>query len=213
MPWRRALLNRTFIGCLTACLTQNALAAVVITWLPSYFHNVLGFSALSSGSLLGLPSVGGVIALFATGFIADRLVRRGVRSRRARGLFGGAVLACAGLVLVFLPWTHRPVPAIALLMLGYGGSVTVNTFTNPVLAEIVPSHQRPAIIGVMTGLGISASAFSPVVSGMLLDASTTARAGYGSVFCYFGALVAIGGITFALLVDPERDGDRTPIRD
>ena len=35
MPWRRALLNRTFIGCLIAYLTQNALAAVIFgKWDP-----------------------------------------------------------------------------------------------------------------------------------------------------------------------------------
>lgn len=206
VPWRRALLNRTFIGCLIAYFTQNALAAVIFTWLPSYFQNALGYSALTSGSMLGLPSVGGIIALFATGFTADHLVRRGTGSRRARGLFGGAVLACAGLVLTLLPWIHHPIISIGILMLGYGGSVSLNTFANPVLAEIVPPHQRSAILGVLNGLGVSAGAVSPIVSGMLLDASSTPQQGYTSTFFCFGTLVALGGICFALLVDPERDG-------
>ena len=51
------LLNRTFVGCFIAYFAQNALAAIVFTWLPSYFENALGFSAKAAGSLFGLPSV------------------------------------------------------------------------------------------------------------------------------------------------------------
>ncbi|MER5325817.1 MFS transporter [Streptosporangium roseum] len=47
VPWRKALLNRTFIGCFIAYFAQNALAAIVFTWLPSYFENALGFSPTS----------------------------------------------------------------------------------------------------------------------------------------------------------------------
>ncbi|MFG3016489.1 MFS transporter [Streptomyces cinerochromogenes] len=206
VPWRTALVNRTFLGCLIAQLTQSALAAVIFTWLPSYFHHALGYSELTAGSLLGLPSVGGIVALFTAGFTADRLVRRGVGSRRARGVLGGSVLSCAGLVLTLLPWIQHPIVSIGILMLGYGGSVSLNTFTNPVLAEIVPPHQRSAILGVLNGLGVSAGAVSPIVSGMLLDASDTPQQGYTLTFFCFGALVAFGGLCFALMVDPERDG-------
>ncbi|MFD4872473.1 MFS transporter [Streptomyces sp. NPDC058420] len=205
VPWRRALLNRTFMGCLLAQSTQSALAAVIFTWLPSYFHHALGYSELVSGSLLGLPSVGGIAALFAAGFTSDRLIRRGVGSRRARGVLGGAALTCAGLTLTLLPVVHDPIVSLGILMVGYGGSVSLSTFTNPVLVELVPPHQRPALLGVFNGLGVSAGAVSPIVSGLLLDASGSAERGYSLVFLCFGALVALGGLCFALLVDPDRD--------
>jgi MFS family permease len=206
VPWRTALLNRTFLGCLIANFTQNSFAAVIFTWLPTYFQKALGFSALTSGSLLGLPSVGGIVALFTAGFVADRLVRRGTGSRRARGLFGGAVLAGSGAALSLLPWIHHPIASIGVLMIGYGGSVSLNTFTNPVLAELVRPHQRSAIFSVLSGLSVSAGAFSPIVAGALLDASSSAAQGYTVIFFCFGALMALGGLAFALLVDPDRDG-------
>ncbi|MGW3950983.1 MFS transporter [Streptomyces sp. NPDC004752] len=120
-------------------------------------------------------------------------------------LLGGAVLACAGLTPALLPVVHHPVVSLGILMAGYGGSVSLSTFTNPVLAELVPPHQRAALLGAFNGLGVSAGAVSPIVSGMLLDASGSAERGYSLVFLCFGALMALGGLCFALLVDPERD--------
>lgn len=205
VPWRKALLNRTFVGGLVAYLTQNAFAAVIFTWLPSYFHQGLGFSTVVSGSLFGLPSAAGIVALFATGFTADRMLRRGVRSRRARGLFGGVVLVVSGLVLTVLPWVHTPVLAIVILMLGYGGSVTVNTFANPAVTEIVPAQQRPALLGVLSGIGISAGAVTPFLTGYLVDHAATPQQGYTTAFLLCGVLLVVGGLCFGAMVNPERD--------
>ncbi|MFI6920516.1 MFS transporter [Nonomuraea spiralis] len=205
VPWRRALLNRTFIGCFIAYFAQNALAAIVFTWLPSYFENALGFSAKTAGSLFGLPSALGIVALVTTGAVTDRLLRSGVTSRRARGLLGGVCLTGAGVLLTCLPLIHTPLPAIALLMLGYGISVTVNTFANPAVAELVPPAQRAGILGVFAGLSVTAGIASPVITGWLLDRAATPEAGYTTAFLLSGVLLAVAGVLFALLVHPERD--------
>ncbi|MEU4235655.1 MFS transporter [Nonomuraea sp. NPDC026600] len=173
IPWRRALLNRTFIGCFIAYFAQNALAAIIFTWLPSYFENALGFSAKAAGSLFGLPSALGIVALITTGAVTDRLLRTGVTSRRARGLLGGACLTSAGILLTCLPLIHTPLPAIALLMLGHGISVTVNTLANPAVAELVPPAQRAGILGVFSGLSVTAGIASPIITGRLLDRAAT----------------------------------------
>ncbi|MEV5897992.1 MFS transporter [Nonomuraea fuscirosea] len=205
VPWRRALLNRTFIGCFIAYFAQNALAAIIFTWLPSYFENALGFSAQASGSLFGLPSALGIVALVATGAATDRLLRAGVTSRRARGLLGGACLTVSGLLLTCLPLIDTPLPAIVLLMLGYGISVTVNTFANPAVAELVPPAQRAGILGVFSGLSVTAGVASPVITGWLLDRADTPAAGYTTAFLLSGTVLAVAGVLFALLVHPERD--------
>ena len=50
---------------------------------------------------------------------------------------------------------------------------------------------------------------SPVVAGALLDGAATPREGYTAAFLIFGGLVALGGLVFALAVDPARDIART----
>ncbi|WP_027946722.1 MFS transporter [Amycolatopsis taiwanensis] len=205
VPWRRFLFSGTFIGALLAYFTQGALAAVIFTWLPSYFQHGLGFSATTAGSLFGLPSAMAIVALLTVGAVSDRMLRRGVRSRVARGLFGGACLIFAGLVLCLLPWIHSPVLAVITLMIGYGVSTTVQATSNPVVAEIVPPGQRAGALGVLTALGTSAGVLSPIFTGKLLDSAATPQEGYTLAFLVFGGLVAFGGLCFALLTNPERD--------
>lgn len=205
VPWRALLLNRTFVGSLIAYFMQGALAAVIFTWLPSYFQDGLGFSPAESGALLALPSAMAMVALLAVGGFSDRLLRRGVRSRLARGVLGGACLVVGGLVLCTLPWLHQAVPAIIALMIGYGLSTTVQATTNPVVAEICPAGQRCGILGVLTALGTSAGVLSPVVAGKLLAHPATPAQGYTTAFLLFGGLLAVGGLCLALLVDPARD--------
>jgi MFS family permease len=205
LRWREVLLTRTALACLFAIFAQGGLAAVIFTWLPSYFEHGLGFSAAASGTLYALPSVMGIVALFTVGALGDRLLRHGVSSRTARGRIGGLCLVGSGLVLTVLPWVHVPVLAIAILMLGYGFSVTVNTSTFPVIAEIVPPAGRAGALAVLTAFSAGAGILSPLVAGMLLDAAATPEAGYTAAFLVFGGLVALGGLGFAAFVDPERD--------
>ncbi|MEU5105144.1 MFS transporter [Streptomyces sp. NPDC021354] len=209
VPWRRILLNGTFLGALAAYFTQGALAAVVFTWLPSYFEDGLGFSAATSGSLFGLPSAMAIVALLSVGPITDRLLRRGFSSRFVRGVFGGSCLVAAGLILTLLHWVTSPVVAVALLMLGYGLSTTVQAVANPAVAEIAPAARRGGALGVLTALGTSAGIISPMFTGWLLDRSATEQQGYTDAFLVFGVLVAFGGLCFALLVNPERDARRS----
>jgi MFS family permease len=205
VPWRRLLLSRSFLGSLVAYFCQGALAAVIFTWLPSYFEDGLGFSAAAAGSLLALPSAMAMVALLVVGATSDRMLRAGRRSRLARGVFGGACLVVGGLALCTLPWLHSAVPAILALMVGYGLSTTVQATTNPVVAEISPAGQRSGTLGVLSALGTSAGVLSPAVAGALLAHPATPRQGYSTVFWLFGGLLVLGGLCFALLVDPERD--------
>lgn len=92
--WRELLATRTMLACLFATFAQGALAAVIFTWLPSYFQRGLGFSAAASGTLYALPSAMGIVALFTVGAIGDRLLRRGTSSRVARGRIGAPAWAC-----------------------------------------------------------------------------------------------------------------------
>jgi MFS family permease len=205
LPWRKLLLNGTFLGSLIAYFMQGALAAVIFTWLPSYFQDGLGFSPAASGSLLALPSATAMVALLAVGGVSDRLLRRGVSSRLARGVFCGTCLVVGGLVLCTLPWLHQAVPAIIALMIGYGLSTTVQASANPVVAEISPVGQRCGVLGVLSALGTSAGMLSPIIAGKLLSHPATPAQGYTTAFLLFGGLLALGGLCFALLVDPERD--------
>ncbi|MBC3190131.1 MFS transporter [Pseudonocardia sp. C8] len=203
--WMRGLLTPTMLACLFATFTQGALAAVVFTWLPSYFQNGLGFSAATAGTLFALPSVVGVAALFLIGGIGDRLMRSGASSRVGRGRVGGTCLLLSGLVLAAIPLIDAPILAVAAVTLGYGFSVAVNTVTFPVVSELFATAHRAGALAMITVASAAAGIVSPLVAGHLIDAGAAPGSGYTAAFLVFGSVLALGGLVFALAVDPTRD--------
>lgn len=203
--WTHLLRSRTFVVAAAAYFAQGALAAVVFTWLPSYFENGLGFTATESGLLYALPSAMGIVALLGMGAFGDRMLRRGAGSRTVRGVVGGLVLAVSGALLCVLPWVSSTVVAIAVLVLGYGLSVTVNTVTLPMIAEIAPATKRAGALAVLIAAGSAAGIVSPLLTGMILDSTSSPAAGYTTAFLVCGGLLVVTGLLFAAIADPERD--------
>ncbi|MFF4600948.1 MFS transporter [Amycolatopsis sp. NPDC001319] len=206
--WLRILLSPTFLVAGLVYFAQNALASVIYTWLPSYFEHGLGFSATASGLLYTVPSGMAIIALVVAGTVTDRLLRRGVSSRKVRGIGGGITVAVAGVLVTLLPWTTAALPAILLLVLGYGTSVVVNTVTLPVVAEIAPARRRAGTLAVLAAIGSAAGIVSPLLTGVILDATDTPQGGYTTAFLLFGGFVAVSGLLFAAIANPEREKRR-----
>ncbi|TDD45089.1 MFS transporter [Nonomuraea terrae] len=208
-PLRSILLTGTFIGFLAIFASVGMLVSIVMTWLPSYFEAGLGFSAVTAGSLFGVPSITSVIFLFLYGGLGDRALKNGASSRVVRVLIGGGLAAAGGLCLMTLPLASGVAVPMALLMLGYGLSTSIYAIANPALAQIAPPAQRTSVLSI--GLAVSGllGVSGPVIAGVVLDAATASGApaaeGYTSVFMLAGGIVLIGGALFALLANPERD--------
>ncbi|QYC41539.1 Hexuronate transporter [Nonomuraea coxensis DSM 45129] len=208
-PLRSILLTGTFIGYLALFSSVGMLVMIVLTWLPSYFEAGLGFSAVTAGSLFGVPSITSVIFLFAYGAWGDRALKRGVPARVVRTLIGGGLAIAGGLSLMALPLVDGVALPMALLMLGYGLSTSIYAIANPTLAQITPAAQRTGVLSLGLALSGLLGVPGPVLAGMVLDAAKASSGspadGYTSAFLLAGVIVLIGGALFALLANPERD--------
>jgi MFS family permease len=185
------------------------LVVVVLTWLPSYFQEALGFSAVTAGSLFGVPSISAMVFLYLYGGWSDRRLRKGATSRIVRGIWGGGLLALGGVFLAALPLVSGAVLPMALLMMGYGLAMTVHAVANPALVQIVPPGQRTSVLSIGVAVAGFLAAAGPWVTGVVLDAARSAGSlaeGYTNVFMLMGGIAIAGGALFALLVNPERDG-------
>ena len=208
IPLTRVAMTGTFIGLMVAYFVQYSLVMVVLTWLPSYFSQVWGLSTVQSGSLLGLPSITGMAGVLLMGAVTDRMLRRGVTSRRARGVLGGVVVLVGGIALMLIPFSPRPAFGLVLLLIGYGFSSALQAICNPAIAEIVPAGQRGSALGLLVAIGSLGGVFAPWLTGAILDAADSAAAGYGNAFQVFGAMLVLGGALCWWLVNPERDAAR-----
>jgi MFS family permease len=208
-PIGTILLTGTFVGYVAAFTASSMLVVVVLTWLPSYFQEALGFSAVTAGSLFGVPSISAMVFLYLYGGWSDRRLRKGATSRIVRGIWGGGLLALGGVFLAALPLVSGAVLPMALLMMGYGLAMTVHAVANPALVQIVPPGQRTSVLSIGVAVAGFLAAAGPWVTGVVLDAARSAGSlaeGYTNVFMLMGGIAIAGGALFALLVNPERDG-------
>ncbi|HJQ48087.1 MAG TPA: MFS transporter [Amycolatopsis sp.] len=204
----RVVCTGTFIGLVTTFIAQYALVSVILTWLPSYFRAVWGFSEVRSGSLLGLPSITGMACVVLAGWLTDRLLRRGVSSRAARGAVGGIAVALGGVALALIPVISSPVVGVALLLIGYGLAASVQAVANPAIVELVPPACRSSVLGVFLAIGYLGGLVAPWLTGVVVDGAPDPATGYGRAFQIFGVALVVTGLLCLMIVNPERDARR-----
>src|SRR6266478_6182201 len=100
----------TIIACWCASFGAQWGLSQALSWLGAFLIKGLGFAQGSIGLLGALPAGASVILVIAAGWWSQRLLARGVSSRLARGIFGGACVALGGAAMAIMP----DVPGVAL---------------------------------------------------------------------------------------------------
>jgi sugar phosphate permease len=208
VPWKNIFLSPTFLGGAVAVFTMYALAAVVLTWLPSYFEVGLGYSRLQAGTMFGIPSIAAMLALFVSTFVSDRLISRGASSRVLRGVLPGAVLLLCGLALVTLPSIDSPGMAVFVVSVGYGVGACIFPLLNAAVSQICPAQQLAGGLGFFLALMSVGGLVGPYVTGLVVDAASSPAVGYATAFQVFGLVALVGSVIALLTVNPERDARR-----
>lgn len=208
VPWKKIVLAPTFLGGAAAVFAMYALAAVVLTWLPSYFEVGLGYSRLQAGTMFGFPSIAAMIALFVSTSVSDRLISRGASSRVLRGVLPGAALLLCGLALATLPYIKSPGMAVLVVSVGYGLGACIFPLLNAAVSQICPVQQLAGGLGFFLALMSVGGLVAPYLTGLIVDAASSPAVGYATAFQVFGIVALVGGVIALLTVNPERDAHR-----
>lgn len=208
IKWSTIFLSWTFLSASAALFGYQAMVAVVLTWLPSFFEIGLGYSQLQAGAMFGLPSAVALIAMFTGSFLADRLMGKGVSSRIVRGGTSGVSLIICGVVLVLLPSFTAPIVAVAAISIGYGiGSLAFPLLVSAI-SEICPPAQLAGTMGAFMALSGIGGIVGPYLTGKIVDGSSSPLAGYNLSFQIFGLCALVGGVLALFFVNPSRDAHR-----
>lgn len=182
--------------------------SLMTAWLPEYLENDAGFTTAAAGTLLSVPPLVAIAAQLGVMLLSDRMVRRGVATRYARGAVLGAVgLVSGGCVLAF-PYAGSSVLGIVLLAIGLGLPNAAFPMGQLIAAEITPVHRRTAVLGWTVGLTTSAGLIAPALTGALIDAASSPHQGYLHAWMLSGALIVIGALLAAFTINPARDAAR-----
>jgi predicted MFS family arabinose efflux permease len=170
----------------------NFVAAVFLTWLPSFlfrkFSLSLSMAGFSSTAYLQVASVLGVIT---GGALADRFAR----TRPAGRMMTQAIGLFAGIPFIFLTGWTTTVYAVVLAMTGFGffkGLYDANIWAS--LYDVVPLERRATALGLMNSIGWLGGGVAPVVIAEMsgrwgMSASISAVSG---VYLLVGVLLVVG---------------------
>jgi len=205
VPYRKLLTDATVLcGFLTGFAAYWGLA-LVLTWLPSYLEQGLGFDAAAAGRMFAIIVAAGVPVSMGLSWCSQRMLRGGASSRAARVVFGCVCVGIGGVVLLLLPVLPLPpVGKVALLALSAMLPPIVFALGPAILGEIVPDAQRSAIIALSTAVATSAGAIAPVVMGRLVQAHAGAAHGFELGFAVCGVVMVVGCLIGLIGQHPER---------
>ncbi|MFH8734065.1 MFS transporter [Streptomyces sp. NPDC017964] len=208
VPLRRLFSTGTLIGMALLFFVAYANTSVGVSWLPLYLRDGLGYDATTAGKLVVLPFLGAAVAVILVGVLSSALTRRGVGNRVARGILPAAMVLASGVCTVAFSSLDRGVPQMTLLVIGACLNSAGYGVAFAGLADVAPTGQRSTVFGIVTGIYSLGGVVAPLVIGRLVDAGTSAAAGYGDGFLVLGFTMIIGAVAALLLVDPDRDAAR-----
>lgn len=199
------LLSPTILACWCASFGAQWGLSQALSWQGAFLIKGLGFKQGAIGFLGALPAGASVILVIAAGWCSQYLLARGVRSRVARGIFGGACVALGGAALAIMPYVPGIPAKIALTTLGVALPSAIYVIGNAVVSEIAPVAQRGAVLAIGTAVSTLAGLLAPYIMGSVIERATTPLAGFNTGFMVCGVIMLVAGVIGMALIRPERE--------
>jgi MFS family permease len=205
VPYWRLILCPSILALWCAYFGAYWVLSLRISWMTPYLVSALGYSQHTAGYLSAIPWGLSVVGIIAISWLSQRLLIRGVSSRLALGMVGGGCVAIGGMCLAVLPLVQSAEMKVALLAFASAFSGVIFVFSNTVMGELVPVHQRGAMLAIGSAVGSSSGVIAPYLMGDVVQKAATILAGYDQGFLTGGVIMMVTGLAAILFVRPERD--------
>ena len=192
-PLRELLALRQTWGILLARFLVDPIWWLYVLWLPTYLKEVRHFSLKDIGASAWVPYLAAAAGSLFGGWIAGRLIRRGVSVNAARK----SVTGCAACLMTLGVLAARAQSAwgallfISVVLFGFQMWIS-NVQTLP--SDFFPSAE----VGSVAGMGGTAAGVSSLIFNLCTGA-LVAHYGYGAVITIAGVLAPIGAVTLFLV--------------
>ncbi len=193
VPWRALLSTRAVWAIIISHFCSNWTLYLMLTWMPSYLHDVQHLDVGRAGLAAVLPWICYFIAANAAGWGCDRLVARGVSLLRIRKVVQTVALLGASVGLLLAARATSPTEAVAMLCLALGANGLIAAGFAANHLDIAPRHAGP-LYAVSNTAGTLPGIFGVYITGALLDAT----GGYGWTFAMAAAVNVVGAIVWLL---------------
>jgi len=150
------ILMAVFVG-------ANFVAAIVLTWMPSFLYRKFGMSLAAAGfSSTAYLQIASVVGVLVGGVLADRMATR----HRGGRMLTQALGLLAGVPFIFVTGWTTTVAILIVAMAGFGffkGLYDANIWAS--LHDVVPTGRRATAVGLMNAVGWIGGGIAPVAVG------------------------------------------------
>ncbi|XP_048421272.1 ascorbate transporter, chloroplastic-like isoform X1 [Pyrus x bretschneideri] len=198
IPWK-LILSKPPVWALIVChFCHNWGTFILLTWMPTYYNQVLKFNLTESGLLCVLPWL--TMAIFANigGWIADTLVSKGFSVTTVRKIMQSIGFLGPAFFLTLLSRVKTPAMAVLCMACSQGS----DAFSQ---SGLYSNHQDigPRYAGVLLGLsntaGVLAGVFGTAATGYILQ-----RGSWDDVFKVSVVLYIMGTLIWNLFSTGEK---------
>jgi MFS family permease len=208
--YRALLTDRTVVCIIALHFAAFLTLALVLTWLPAYLSEGLGFAPRRAGQVFAAVLVASAPVGLVLSACSQRLMRRGVPTRIARGAFVCGCLAVGGALLVVAAVLDLG-PMLKVGMIGLAISTTpiIYSLGPAMMAQIVPAEQRGAALAIEYSIAwIAGIVAPPAVGWMIRAAHNNVAAGFEQGLLLTGAVLVVLGVGGLKVLNPERSLER-----
>jgi MFS transporter, ACS family, D-galactonate transporter len=205
IAYGRLLSSPTIIAAWCASFAAYWGLSQALSWQGAFLIKGLGLAQGSIGLLGALSPGASVVVVIAAGWYSQRLLGRGVSSRVARGVFGGACVGLGGMALAVMPYLPGVAVKIAMTTIGVALPTVIYVISNAVVSEITPVAQRGAVLAIGTAVSTSAGLLAPYVMGRIVERAATPLDGFNTGFMICGVIMLVGGAIGMALIRPKRE--------
>lgn len=199
IPWKKLLTRAPVWALIVSHFCHNWGTFILLTWMPTYYNQVLGLDIVKSGIFSVLPWLTMVVAANVGGALADAAISKKLASvttvrkvAQTIGFLGPAFF------LTQLGKVHSPAAAVGCMMAAQG----LDAFSQ---AGLYSNHADigPRYAGVLLGLsntaGVLAGVLGTAATGYILKAGT-----WDDVWAVAVGLYLVGTVVWNLFATGER---------
>ncbi|KAH9627563.1 hypothetical protein KSS87_009563 [Heliosperma pusillum] len=198
IPWKK-ILSKSPVWALIVChFCHNWGTFIILTWMPTYYHQVLKFNLTDSGMLSVVPWITMALCANLGGWIADTLVSKGYSVTTVRKIMQTIGFLGPAFFLTQLSHIDSPIMAVLCMACSQG----TDAFSQ---SGLYSNHQdiAPRYSGILLGLSNTAG----VLAGVLGTAATGYILQHGSwdnVFEVSVGLYLVGTVVWNLFSTGEK---------
>jgi ACS family sodium-dependent inorganic phosphate cotransporter len=187
-PWRRLSRSPAVWALTINHFCSNWGLYMLLAWLPSYFHRMEGIGVAKAGWLSAVPWVLMFLTMLLGGWMADRMIHRGMDLTLVRKLMQTLGLGGAAVCLILASAISSSPMVAVTLMCGALGALgfTWSGFGSNHL-DIAPRYAG-ALVGVTNTFGTLPGIIGVAITGWLVDATGT----FAAAFLLAAAIKVIG---------------------